>query len=197
MITSVPGRVCPTCDGNGLLGPNVPCNVCQGSGVVPVAAPTLEPRTDADLDAVYDLERCLRKLEEYPAARWVAASLHNVASAGCRRALRAEARVDQLQREFDLRWKATQRAIDRWRAEDPAGRKLEQPDHADLCCWLMDRMTTVEAECKRLRDELATERTVLRRTADALAEFAGNTHKEELTTALVAALRKRLAKQQP
>ena len=143
MITSVPGRVCPTCDGNGLLGPGVPCNVCQGSGVVPVVAATPEPRTDADLDAVYDLERCLRKLEEYPASKWVAASPHNVAAAGCRRALRAE------------------------------------------------------ADCKRLQDELATERVVLRRTADALEEFADSTHRQELTAALAAALRKRLAEQRP
>ena len=59
------------------------------------------------------------------------------------------------------------------------------------------RALRAEADCKRLQDELATERVVLRRTADALEEFADSTHRQELTAALAAALRKRLAEQRP
>lgn len=143
------------------------------------------------VDLARNLAADLQAIEAYRPDEWIPGARHGWVSA-IRRALAAESRVDELQRVFDLRWKATQRAIARWRAEDPAGRKLEWPDHADLCCWLMDRMTTVEAECKRLRDELATERTVLRRTANSVKASADSVHRQELTYALVAALRNRL-----
>lgn len=91
-----------------------------------------------------------RRYEESGTAAAIAV-MRGAAPAAIRRAIAAESRVAELQREFDLRWKATQRAIDRWRAEDPVGRKLEQPDHADLCCWALERLATAEAECERLR----------------------------------------------
>jgi hypothetical protein len=47
-------------------------------------------------------------------------------------------RIADLERTFDLRWKADIRAIARWRAAAP-GRNLTMPDHADLCVWLLER----------------------------------------------------------
>ena len=46
---------------------------------------------------------------------------------------------------FDLRWKADQRAIARWRAENPDARKLVMPDHADLVVWLLEQLAATEA----------------------------------------------------
>lgn len=40
---------------------------------------------------------------------------------------------------FDLRWKADMRAIKKW--HDAGGDKMMWPDHADLCVWLIDRIT--------------------------------------------------------
>ena len=117
----------------------------------PVPAPT---PADLGRDLAADLAECERRCGK-GWVLWVCDNADPGWPAAIRRALAAESRVDELRRGFDLRWKATQRAIARWRAEDPAGRALEQPDHADLCCWLMDRLTTAEAECERLRAEAA------------------------------------------
>lgn len=123
----------------------------------PVPAPT---PADLGRDLAADLAECERRCGK-GWVLWVCDNADPGWPAAIRRALAAESRVDELRRGFDLRWKATQRAIARWRAEDPAGRELEQPDHADLCCWLMDRLTTAEAECERLRD-------TMRRAANAI-----------------------------
>lgn len=52
---------------------------------------------------------------------------------------------DELRREaaehdasFQLRWKTDMRAIERW--QKATGRTMTWPDHADLCCWLMDQL---------------------------------------------------------
>lgn len=50
---------------------------------------------------------------------------------------------DAQDREFDLRWKADQRAIKRWQAAGP-GRDLTWPDHADLVVWLLERLEAAE-----------------------------------------------------
>lgn len=50
------------------------------------------------------------------------------------RALLAER--DDLQRTFELRWQADQRAIKAWQAAHP-GRDLVWPNHADMVMWLM------------------------------------------------------------
>lgn len=110
----------------------------------PVPAPT-----PADLGR--DLAADLRAIESSRLTEWSTRTLVEIAVAGGRRAMHAEARVDELQRGFDLRWKATQRAIHRWRAANPASRELEWPDHADLCCWLLERLSVAESECERLR----------------------------------------------
>lgn len=58
--------------------------------------------------------------------------------------------IERLQRElverkasFDLRWKASQRAIKRWQEAHP-GNDLVWPDHADLCVWLLEQL---DARC--------------------------------------------------
>lgn len=48
--------------------------------------------------------------------------------------------IAELERTFDLRWKADMRAIKRWRKDDPHRRKLVLPDHADLVVWLMEML---------------------------------------------------------
>ena len=55
---------------------------------------------------------------------------------------------DELQGSFDLRWKADMRAIDKW--HQAGNDELRWPDHADLCVWLMGRITELEADIKQL-----------------------------------------------
>ena len=57
-----------------------------------------------------------------------------------------EAELSERDRSFDLRWNADMRAIERWRAERPAERELTMPDHADLCVWLLEKLSTVESK---------------------------------------------------
>jgi len=45
-----------------------------------------------------------------------------------------------LQRTFDLRWKADQRAIKIWQEANP-GNDLVWPDHADLVVYLLGRLS--------------------------------------------------------
>lgn len=73
------------------------------------------------------------------------------------RAVAAEAEAEELQRTFDLRWKADMRAIKRW--QDATGRTLTWPDHADAVVFLLEKLDAAEAA-------LATAR------ADALREAA-------------------------
>lgn len=47
--------------------------------------------------------------------------------------------VAQREASFDLRWKASMRAIKRWQEAHP-GNDLVWPDHADLCVWLMEQL---------------------------------------------------------
>lgn len=55
--------------------------------------------------------------------------------------------------EFDLRWQADMRAIDRWRASNP-GNELVMPDHVDLVCWLLDRDSEAAARIEALEAAL-------------------------------------------
>ena len=55
-------------------------------------------------------------------------------------------RVEELERLFDLHWKASQRAIKMWQAANP-GNDHVWPDAADLCVWLMDRIVEGEKPC--------------------------------------------------
>jgi len=64
---------------------------------------------------------------------------------------------------FDLRWKASQRAIKRWQEAHP-GNDLVWPDHADLCVWLLEQLDARGADepsaaelLQQLREDLARE----------------------------------------
>jgi hypothetical protein len=46
--------------------------------------------------------------------------------------------LEEYQRSFELRWRADQRAIKRWRQAHPGNDHI-WPDCADLCVWLMDQ----------------------------------------------------------
>lgn len=48
--------------------------------------------------------------------------------------------IADLERTFDLRWKADMRAIERWRTDSPDKRELTLPDHADLVVWLLEKL---------------------------------------------------------
>ncbi len=50
-----------------------------------------------------------------------------------------KADLEDMQRTFDLRWKADMRAIKRWQAAHP-GNELVWPDHADLVVWLLEQL---------------------------------------------------------
>jgi hypothetical protein len=45
---------------------------------------------------------------------------------------------DELQHTFDLRWKASMRAIKLWQKK--TGRKLVWPDHCDMVVWLLEQL---------------------------------------------------------
>lgn len=53
-------------------------------------------------------------------------------------------RLREHDQSFNLRWNASMRAIERWRAEKPEARELHQPDHADLCVWLMGQIDEIQ-----------------------------------------------------
>lgn len=54
--------------------------------------------------------------------------------------------VIELRRGFELRWRASIRAMERWRAEDPVNRELIMPDHADLCVWLLEQLEAKDGD---------------------------------------------------
>lgn len=66
----------------------------------------------------------------------------------------AKAKVDlaEMQATFDLRWNADRRAIERWRAEQPAERELRSPDHADMVVWLMQQFDGLMNDVKRAEE---------------------------------------------
>ncbi len=59
-----------------------------------------------------------------------------------------EERVKEYDFMFDLRHKADMRAIKMWRKGHPE-RKLRQPDHADMVCFLLERLDKFEATLKQ------------------------------------------------
>lgn len=56
----------------------------------------------------------------------------------CIAVLPSEIELDELQRTFDLQWKADQRAIKCWQEAHP-GNDLVWPDRADMVVWLMEK----------------------------------------------------------
>jgi len=60
-------------------------------------------------------------------------------------------KAEELEALFDLRWKADQRAIKRWREMGPPDRTLRQPDHADMVVWLLEQLDAANAEIAELK----------------------------------------------
>jgi hypothetical protein len=96
------------------------------------------------------------------------------------RALMAE--LADHERSFKIRWDANQRAIKRWQEAHP-GNDLVWPDQADLCVWLMERLTA-----ERIRWRAAAIRGDVYKTAMA-AEREGRKKAEGERDALEKALR--------
>lgn len=63
--------------------------------------------------------------------------------------------TDDLERTFDMRWQADQRAIKRWQAE--TGRTDTWPDHADLCVWLMEKLDAERERCRKIAEDVMLE----------------------------------------
>lgn len=59
----------------------------------------------------------------------------------------AEKERDELQHVFDLRWKASMRAIKLWQKR--TGRKLSWPDHCDMVVWLLEQLDEAKKPKKR------------------------------------------------
>jgi hypothetical protein len=84
----------------------------------------------ANAKAGQDFPRDLFESEEAPGS-WAAAM-----------SAMAQAALDEIadqERSFDLRHSADMLAIARWR-QAASGRELKQPDHTDLCVWLLDQL---------------------------------------------------------
>lgn len=52
-------------------------------------------------------------------------------------------KAGELQRSFDLRWKADRRATEMWQRAHP-GNDLVWPDHADMVVWLLEQLDAAE-----------------------------------------------------
>lgn len=83
---------------------------------------------------------------ERSCAHEAGACTHEEAAAMLRRlharAVEAEAEAKELQRTFDLRWKADMRGIKRW--QEATGRTLTWPDHADAVVFLLEKLDAAE-----------------------------------------------------
>lgn len=65
----------------------------------------------------------------------------------------AEKERDESDATLELIMAANQRAVDRWRAQDPDGRKLTLPDLADHLVWTFEQLGTLQ-DVERDRDAL-------------------------------------------
>lgn len=72
-------------------------------------------------------------------------------------------KMREMEHTFDLRWKADMRAIERWRAERPKERELRQPDHADLCVWLLEQLAERDSRLERSRRQAFLDGTLAAR----------------------------------
>lgn len=69
---------------------------------------------------------------------------YNDALAAERDTLKAD--LADLQRTFDLRWDADQRAIKRWQAAHPTLQEVVWPDRADMVVWLLEEYDKLDVE---------------------------------------------------
>lgn len=67
-----------------------------------------------------------------------------------RKAQQALTRQENSEEEllFDLRWKADMRAIKMWRKGHPE-RRLVMPDHADMVCWLLEKLDAFDTTLRK------------------------------------------------
>jgi len=63
--------------------------------------------------------------------------------------------IKELERLFDLRYKADMQAIERW--HKAGNDELVWPDHADLVIWLLEQLEKAEKEKVHFRNKLRTE----------------------------------------
>ena len=68
-------------------------------------------------------------------------------------------RLVELERTFEIRWQADQRAIKKWQEAHP-GNDLVWPDRADMVQWLLSEMDKLRDELHKMR-ELKTERLAI------------------------------------
>jgi hypothetical protein len=61
--------------------------------------------------------------------------------------------IGDYERSFDLRWKASQRAIEQWQQSHP-GNEHVWPDHQDLCVWLMEQFMGLKDKIARATELL-------------------------------------------
>jgi hypothetical protein len=59
-----------------------------------------------------------------------------------------------LQAIFDLQWKASMRAVEEWRKQDPEGRKLVLPDLKNHMMWCFEQLAELRQENERVREAL-------------------------------------------
>jgi len=68
-------------------------------------------------------------------------------------------RLAEVERTFEIRWQADQRAIKKWQEAHP-GNDLVWPDRADMVQWLLSEMDKLRDELHKMR-ELKTERLAI------------------------------------
>lgn len=69
--------------------------------------------------------------------------------------LRAE--IEEWEQSFDLYEQADRRAVEMWRAENPAAQELILPDKVDLGKWLLEQFASLQSEIARLTQILREE----------------------------------------
>ena len=77
----------------------------------------------------------------------------------------AEKERDESDATLELIMAANQRAVDRWRAQDPEGRKLTLPDLADHLVWTFEQLGTLQ-DVERDRDALRAKLDGVREAAE-------------------------------
>lgn len=116
---------------------------------------------ERDADWLEDYGRCGQATEVETALTEAAAMLRRLHA----RAVEAEAEAKELQRTFNLRWKADMRGIKRW--QDATGRTLTWPNRADAVVFLLEKLDAAETA---LTEAAALLRALLRERDEARAQ---------------------------
>jgi len=81
----------------------------------------------------------------------VTAHLKDVANLVAAKVAYLQGELADHEKSFELRHSADMRAIKRWQEAHP-GNELVWPDHADLCVWLLGRVTQLEKSLEQIAD---------------------------------------------